>query len=168
MKKFLITILLIGSLGGYAMYKRKGDDESVGLTPPSQVSATPAEAPATPVDNSSGSSSATHTSSSSQTSVSNNSGQYKNGTYTGSVEDAFYGNIQVQATVAGGKLTAVKFLQYPNDRHESVQINSQADPWLSQEAIVAQSSNVDIISGATDSSEAFIRSLTRALDQAKA
>ncbi len=92
---------------------------------------------------------------------------WKNGTYTGSVADAFYGNIQVQAVVSGGRLTDVQFLQYPNDRSRSIMINQQAMPYLRSEAIQAQSAQVDIISGATDSSLAFIQSLDSALNQAR-
>jgi uncharacterized protein with FMN-binding domain len=93
---------------------------------------------------------------------------YKDGIYVGDPADAFYGNIQVQATISNGKITDVKFLQYPNDRDTSIAINSQADPMLGKEAIEAQSSNVNIISGATDSSNAFIQSLQSALNKAKA
>jgi|ERR1035437_1159272 uncharacterized protein with FMN-binding domain len=93
-------------------------------------------------------------------------GQYKDGTYTGPTVDAYYGYIQVQAVVSGGKLTDVIFLQYPSDRRTSVQINSQAMPYLKQEAIQAQSANVNIISGASDSSGAFIQSLGAALAMA--
>jgi uncharacterized protein with FMN-binding domain len=92
---------------------------------------------------------------------------YKNGQYTGDVTDAFYGNVQVQATVAGGKITDVTFLQYPSDRSRSININSQAMPYLKQEAIAAQSASVDIVSGATATSQAFISSLASALNQAK-
>ncbi|HEX3096025.1 MAG TPA: hypothetical protein VHQ20_02810, partial [Patescibacteria group bacterium] len=38
-------------------------------------------------------------------------GKYKDGTYTGSVADAYYGNIQVKAIISGGKITDVIFLQ---------------------------------------------------------
>ncbi|MGH7193096.1 MAG: FMN-binding protein [Candidatus Saccharimonadales bacterium] len=99
-------------------------------------------------------------------SASSSSAKYKDGTYTGSVADAFYGNIQVQATIQGGKITGVKFLQYPNDRPNSVAINQQAMPYLQQEAIQAQSANVDGVSGATDTSIAFKQSLSAALSQA--
>lgn len=99
-------------------------------------------------------------------SSSGSSSKYKDGTYTGSVADAFYGNIQVQATIKGGKITAVKFLQYPNDRPNSVAINQQAMPYLQQEAIQAQSANVDGVSGATDTSVAFRQSLSAALSKA--
>ena len=91
---------------------------------------------------------------------------YKDGTYTGSVADAYYGNVQVSATVSGGKITDVKFLQYPDTHQTSVMINQQAMPYLKQEAIHAQSSNVQIISGATFTSQAFQQSLQAALSQA--
>jgi uncharacterized protein with FMN-binding domain len=94
--------------------------------------------------------------------------QYKDGSYTGSAADALYGNIQVQAVVQGGKLTDVVFLQYPNDRSTSREINNQAMPMLKQEAISAQSAQVDGVSGATDSSQAFVQSLGSALQQASA
>ncbi len=94
-------------------------------------------------------------------------GLYVDGTYTGSVADAYYGNVQVQAVVSGGKLTDVQFLQYPNTHSTSVYINSQAMPYLTQEAIQSQSANVDIVSGATDTSMAFQQSLAAALAQAK-
>jgi len=93
---------------------------------------------------------------------------YKDGAYTGSAADALYGYIQVKATVKDGKLTDVEFLQYPNDRRNSVEINSQAMPMLKQQAIQIQSAKVDGVSGATDTSQAFIQSLGDALQQAKA
>lgn len=94
-------------------------------------------------------------------------GQYTDGTYTGISADAYYGNIQVQVTISGGKITDVVFLDYPQDRGTSRQINGQAMPYLKQEAIAAQSANVNIVSGATDSSLAFRQSLLSALSQAK-
>lgn len=92
---------------------------------------------------------------------------YKDGTYTGSLEDAFYGNVEVSATIQNGKITDVKFLQYPNDSSHSQDINSQAMPYLQQEAIQAQSANVNIISGATLTSQAFIQSLGTAISKAQ-
>jgi uncharacterized protein with FMN-binding domain len=92
---------------------------------------------------------------------------YKDGTYTGSSVYINWGYIQVQAMVSGGRLSAVKFLEYPNERRTSVRINSVAIPDLQQEAIQAQSANVDIVTGATLTSEGFEQSLQSALDQAK-
>jgi uncharacterized protein with FMN-binding domain len=96
-----------------------------------------------------------------------NQGFYKDGTYKGPEVDAYYGLVQVQATVQGGKLSSVQFLEYPSDRRTSVEINNIAVPYLQQEAMQAQSSSVDIISGATLTSEAFIMSLQNALNSAK-
>lgn len=92
---------------------------------------------------------------------------YKNGSYVGSVADAVYGNIQVKVIISNGKIANVAFLQFPNDQDTSQQINQQADPQLAQEAIQAQSANVDIVSGATQSSQAFIQSMQGALAKAK-
>ncbi len=94
-------------------------------------------------------------------------GQYKDGTYTGPSADAYYGNVQVEAIVQGGKIADVKFLDYPQTHQTSVYINSQAMPYLTQEAIRAQSANVNVVSGATFTSQAFIQSLAAALAQAK-
>lgn len=95
-------------------------------------------------------------------------GQYTDGTYTGNAADAYYGLVQVEAVVQGGKLTDVKFLQYPNDRSTSKQISARAMPLLTEEAITVQSANVDIVSGATEISQAFQSSLSSALVKAKA
>lgn len=95
------------------------------------------------------------------------SGKYRDGNFTGSAEDAYYGTIQVQVVIAGGKIADVIFLQYPNDNRTSISINSQAMPIFKQEAIQAQSANVDMVSGASFSSPAFQKSLATALSQAK-
>jgi uncharacterized protein with FMN-binding domain len=94
-------------------------------------------------------------------------GQYKDGTYTGPTVNVIYGLVQVEAVVQDGKLASVQFLQYPNDRRTSVRINSIAMPYLQTEAVQAQSANVNIISGATLTSEGFAMSLQSALDSAK-
>jgi uncharacterized protein with FMN-binding domain len=94
-------------------------------------------------------------------------GMYKDGTYTGPTVDAYYGLVEVKVSVQNGKIADVQFLQYPHDRRTSVEINSQAMPWLQQEAIQVQSANVNIISGATFTSEGFAMSLDAALKNAK-
>jgi uncharacterized protein with FMN-binding domain len=92
---------------------------------------------------------------------------YKDGQYDGSVADAHYGLVQVRAIVQGGKLTDVVFLSYPNDRSYSISLNNSAMPILKAEAIKAQSANVNIVTGATNTSRAFIDSLSNALSQGK-
>jgi len=94
-------------------------------------------------------------------------GRYKDGTYSGDSVDAYYGNVQVAAVIANGKIADVKILDYPQDRRTSQYINSQALPILVAEAVSAQNGNVDAVSGASETSPAFVRSLDSALAQAK-
>ncbi len=93
---------------------------------------------------------------------------YRDGTYTGSDENAYYGRVQVQVTVTNHQIASVKVLDYPQDRRTTRYINSQALPLLKQEVIAADSANIDTVSGATLTSEAYIRSLGTALQQAGA
>ena len=92
---------------------------------------------------------------------------YKDGTYTGDVENAFYGDVQVSATIQSGKITSVDFLEQPDANPNSINVNQAATPYLKQEAIKAQSANVSGVTGATYTSQAFMQSLSSALKQAK-
>jgi uncharacterized protein with FMN-binding domain len=66
------------------------------------------------------------------------------------------------------KITGVKVPVYPNHTDRSIFINDQAIPLLVQETLTAQfAGNVDMISGATDTSQAFGQSLQAALIAAK-
>ena len=95
------------------------------------------------------------------------SGIYNDGQYTGDPAFAYNENVQVKAIISGGRLTDIQFLQYPNSGR-SARISSFALPVLKQEAIQAQSANVNAVSGASYTSPAFIQSLSSALAQAKA
>lgn len=98
--------------------------------------------------------------------VASTSTRYVDGQYTGPAANAYYGVVQIQAIVENGRVARLKVLQYPSDRQTSIAINRQALPLLRDEVIAAQSADVDIVSGATLTSEAFIRSLSGALAQA--
>jgi uncharacterized protein with FMN-binding domain len=87
------------------------------------------------------------------------------GTFVGGTYDAYYGNVQVQATIQGGQIVGVKALKYPGHNRTSNAINAQALPYLQQEVADAQSGKIDIISGATLTSRAYIKSLRDALSQ---
>ena len=91
---------------------------------------------------------------------------YRDGAYAGTNVDAYYGIVQVQANIQNGRLASVEVLQYPADRRTSRRINDEALPMLESEVISAQSARVDIISGATLTSRAYLRSLNSALGQA--
>jgi uncharacterized protein with FMN-binding domain len=65
------------------------------------------------------------------------------------------------------RLTAVSVPTYPNHTDRSVYINQTALPILKAEALKAQSANINMVSGATDSSDAFVQSLQSAILKAK-
>ena len=155
MKKTVVSVVIIGTFIIYCFLHAHASPVAI--------------VPNTPVATRSSSSAATAAPSPQSTTAPVIPGSlYKDGSYTGSVADAQWGVVQVEATISNGKITNVQFLQYPNDRSRSIYINNIADPQLSSEAIQAQSANVDIVTGATDTSEAFIQSLTDALSQAHA
>ena len=158
--KFLLALGLILGSTAYALWQSGFSSAPAASTPvvatPSQTQPAPTQTQPAPVETAPPPQGSTQT------------GQYADGTYTGSTADAYYGMVQVQAVISGGKLTDVKFLQYPNDRGTSREINTQAMPLLTQEAVAAQSAQVDGVSGATQTSEAFVQSLSAALAKAKA
>jgi len=167
MKKYFLIIAISGV---FVIYSAGIRHQTPVIKRPAALFSS-SSSPSTTTSSTSGSSTGSGASSSSSSSntsstSSTNGNQYKNGTYTGSVADAYYGNVQVSVTISGGQITAVKFLQYPNTHSTSVYINQQAMPYLQQEAIKAQSGNIQLISGATFTSQAFIQSLNSALSQA--
>ena len=97
-----------------------------------------------------------------------NSVGLKAGTYTGSAVSFRYGTVQLQVTVAGGKITNVQILQYPSSDPHSSQIAQTALPTLISETLKAQSAQVGSVSGATFTSQGYLSSLQSALDQAHA
>ncbi|KRM17327.1 FMN-binding domain-containing protein [Companilactobacillus nantensis DSM 16982] len=98
---------------------------------------------------------------------SSTTGKYKDGTYTGSSTSTRWGDVQVQITIAGGKLTKINVLNSPNSEQKSVEINEQALPTYKSEAIKAQSASIQQISGATETYKGFTGSLQNALNQAE-
>jgi uncharacterized protein with FMN-binding domain len=92
----------------------------------------------------------------------------KDGTFTGPAVDAYWGNLQVQVVVQNGRIASLSVPKYPSDRRESQRINQQALPLLRNEVVTAQNASVNIVSGATLTSQAFMRSLQSALAQAGA
>lgn len=149
MKKVVLSAAVVFTFLAYALHQQQEGASAVGnVVPP------------TPSQN-------TNAAPISANSTITTASTYKDGKYTGDSTDAFYGNVQVQAVISGGKISDVIFLDHPHDRQTSEEINQQAMPFLKQEAIAAQSANVDIISGATQTSQAFRISLASALAKAK-
>jgi uncharacterized protein with FMN-binding domain len=88
------------------------------------------------------------------------------GAYTGDSIMTRWGAVQVQITVADGKITAAEAVEYPQANPRDRQINAYALPVLAQEATQAQSADIDAVSGATVTSDGYIQSLQSAIDQA--
>jgi len=88
------------------------------------------------------------------------------GTFAGDVVQTRFGPVQVQITVSGGTISDVTALQLTDDGGRSVQISNYAAPLLREEVLQAQSANVQTISGATVTSDAYLTSLQAALDAA--
>ena len=110
------------------------------------------------------SASASTTTSSSQGGSSGNSSNIK--TYSGSVAQTRWGPVQIKITVQDGKLTKVTVLQQPNGNRRDQEINDQALPILIDETVSAQSAKIDMVSGATVTSEGYLQSLQAAIDEA--
>jgi uncharacterized protein with FMN-binding domain len=95
----------------------------------------------------------------------------KNGQYTGQDITTRFGDVQVQITVSNGRITDVQAPLLPSDRARSFEISQAAGPILNDEAlraVSAKTAQVDIVSGATYTSDAYIQSLQSAIDQAHA
>ncbi len=87
-------------------------------------------------------------------------------TVTGDAAQTRYGPVQVQITVANGRITDVEPVEYPDSSPRDAEINQFAIPELKQEALAANSAHIDMVSGATYTSDGYITSLQSALDKA--
>lgn len=90
---------------------------------------------------------------------------YTDGTYTGTEVTNKYGPVEAQVTITDHKIASVTLVESPSDG-KSQRINANAAPVLEQEAVAAQSSTLDIVSGATYTTKSYVTSLQAALDQA--
>ncbi|MEY9863104.1 uncharacterized protein with FMN-binding domain [Catenulispora sp. GAS73] len=89
-------------------------------------------------------------------------------TVTGDAANTRYGPVQLAVTFSGKKITQIQVLQYPTETGRDQEINSYAIPQLNQQAMSAQSANIDGVSGATYTSEGYQQSLQSAIDKAGA
>jgi uncharacterized protein with FMN-binding domain len=87
------------------------------------------------------------------------------GQLTGSPIQTPYGIVQVQLTLANGRITEITLLQAPQGGRDT-QLTDYAVPQLRSAVLQAQSAQVDTISGATYTSLGYLQSVQSALDQA--
>lgn len=80
-------------------------------------------------------------------------------TTRGSAESSRYGTVQVQVTFTGTRFTAITLLQAPDSGRSLTAL-----PRLQEEAMQAQSADIDTVTGATETSESYKTSLQAAID----
>ncbi|WP_370943748.1 FMN-binding protein [Amycolatopsis sp. cg5] len=80
-------------------------------------------------------------------------------TVSGTAESSDYGTVQVQVTFSGNKIDDIQLLQQPRSGRAV-----DALPRLREEALEAQSADIDTVSGATSTSESYVKSLQAAID----
>ncbi|SRR5579884_3604547 len=92
-------------------------------------------------------------------------GQRPSGSFSGPVVQGMFGPVQARITVLGGRITNIA-ISAPKDNPTSQYINSIAVPLLRKETLRVQSANINAVSGATVTSEAYYQSLVSALKKA--
>jgi uncharacterized protein with FMN-binding domain len=161
-----IVVALAGTVSGLLMlfsyHTSLGAGGTVALPPIGAGTSTTSGSSGATTDGSGSSS----PSGSSDGSSSGSSSAGSSGTVTGDTAQTRWGPVQVQITVAAGKITAVDAVQYPNGNGRDQEINSYALPVLAQEAVAAQGADIDLVSGATVTSDGYVQSLQSALDKA--
>jgi uncharacterized protein with FMN-binding domain len=93
---------------------------------------------------------------------------YVDGTVVGPAIETRWGTVQVEATIADGRIVDVTAVELPAGDHHSAAISERVAPILRSAALEAQSAEIDTVSGATYTSTAYATSLQAALDQARA
>jgi hypothetical protein len=86
----------------------------------------------------------------------------------GAPVDTEYGVVQVRVTMRGSRIVSIANLALPFDRSRSQEISQVAGPLLRSEALQAQSARINVVSGATYTSNGYAQSLQSALDRARA
>ena len=72
-----------------------------------------------------------------------------------------------RAEVTRGRLTGVKTLALTGADEHTLAINRRAEPLLREEALRAGDADIDVVSGATYTSESWIESLQAAIRAAR-
>ena len=75
--------------------------------------------------------------------------------------------ISVRVTLTGGELTKVETVELSGENARTEAINARAEPILREEALKAGSAKIDVVSGATYTSQSYRQSLQAAIDRAR-
>jgi uncharacterized protein with FMN-binding domain len=88
-------------------------------------------------------------------------------TGTGRVITTPFSVIQVRVTLTGRQLTRVETVALSGADARTQAINARAEPILREEALKAGSADIDVVSGATYTSESYKDSLQSAINRAR-
>jgi uncharacterized protein with FMN-binding domain len=75
--------------------------------------------------------------------------------------------IEVRVTLTGRQLTRVETVELSGEGARTQAINNRAEPILRDEALKAGSAKIDAVSGATYTSQSYMKALQSALDRAR-
>ncbi|MEA2254611.1 MAG: hypothetical protein QOG35_656 [Solirubrobacteraceae bacterium] len=137
----VVTVVAVVLLAGYDTHPPRMANPQAALPPPARHAHAPKPRPAPP----------------------------KPGTRTarGPLMSTPFSVIQVEATLTHGRLTGVRTVYLTGDGPHTEALNARAEPILRREALRAGSADVDVVSGATFTSESWKRSLQAAIDSAR-
>jgi uncharacterized protein with FMN-binding domain len=156
----LLTLLGLGALASFKTTPGVTGTIKVGAPPPR--ASTPTTAP--PPTNANGPTPATNSPAGAPPTTQASATTTR--TIDGDPIDNRFGTVQVRVTMRGSQIVAVQAIQMPYDHQQSAYISQQAEPYLRQEALQAQSANIQIVGGATYTSESYAQSLQSALSKA--
>jgi len=92
---------------------------------------------------------------------------YRDGEFIGELVDSYYGPVQVRVTILNGYIINADTPVYPRHFQRSEEISQRAIPELVDEVIKAQRADIDVVSGATQTSASYYLALVSALEKAK-
>jgi uncharacterized protein with FMN-binding domain len=86
---------------------------------------------------------------------------------TGPLITTPFSSIQVRAELTRGRLTGVRTLALTGADEHTNALNARAEPLLRESALRAGNADIDVVSGATYTSESWIESLRAAIRDAR-
>lgn len=90
--------------------------------------------------------------------------RYRSGTAT-AVAHTDYGDVRVRVTVVAGRIIHARAVEVPHGNPLDVELSTPAVQALERNVLRTQSTDVDVVTGATYTSTGYLRSLQAALDR---
>jgi uncharacterized protein with FMN-binding domain len=154
---FVAGVTVLGLVGIMAFHSQNPISPVLATPKPPPAAKSPAASSSTTMTSTSGQPGPTSTSTVPPATVTRSA--------TGPTEQYGYGTLAVKVTVIGTKITDLSTPGHYEHAQYSQQLAAQVIPMLRSEVLQAQSANINGISGATYTSQAYATSLQAALDQ---